>query len=68
MDALTLFQKYVTNIKPYGTNQYIGNCPYPEHEDNKPSFTFSSEGLYSCKGCPVKGNAVTFAKDFNEDP
>ena len=68
-DVFGLFNNHVQNIKSSGTNQWIGNCPFPEHQDRKASFSFNSEhGLYNCKGCGEEGNAIKFAKAMGENP
>lgn len=68
-DVFGLFNNHVQNIKSSGTNQWIGNCPFPEHQDRKASFSFNSEhGLYNCKGCGQEGNAIKFAKAMGENP
>ena len=68
-DVFHLFEKYVDNIKSSGTNQWVGNCPFPNHPDRKASFCFNSEhGLYNCKGCGEQGNAIKFAKAMGENP
>ena len=68
-DVFGLFNNHVQNIKSSGTNQWIGNCPFPDHQDRKASFCFNSEhGLYNCKGCGEEGNAIKFAKAMGENP
>ena len=68
-DVFGLFNNHVQNIKSSGTNQWIGNCPFPNHPDKKASFCFNSEhGLYNCKGCGEEGNAIKFAKAMGENP
>ena len=46
---LDLFERHVQNIRPSGSDQYKGLCPF--HDDTKPSFTFSADGLFFCFGC-----------------
>jgi len=67
-DIYQLFEKYVDDIKNGGTNQFLGRCPFPNHEDNKRSFSFNADGLYNCKGCGEQGNPVKFAKAMGENP
>lgn len=57
-----LFFDRINRIKPTGKDGWIGICPFPEHDDTDPSFSWNSEGLYKCFGCGASGNAVTFAK------
>lgn len=51
---------YIAPNKPY----VMYNCPFPDHEDNKPSFMVHITG-YKCKGCGKKGNYFQFLKDYN---
>lgn len=40
------------------------SCPFPDHEDNHPSFMVHKTG-YSCYGCNRKGNYWQFLKEYN---
>ena len=40
------------------------HCPFPDHDDNKPSFMVHEKG-YKCYGCERKGNYWQFLKDYN---
>lgn len=51
---------YISPNKPY----VMYNCPFPDHEDNKPSFMVHPKG-YACKGCGKTGNYFQFLKDYN---
>jgi putative DNA primase/helicase len=65
-DIINLFSRYCNKIQKGSGGQYVSLCPF--HDDTNRSFSFNIyEGLYNCKACGVKGNAVTFAKHFNED-
>ena len=65
-DILGLFERHCDNLKGRG-NQRIALCPF--HEDTKHSFSINIDsGLYNCKACGESGNAVKFAKAFDEDP
>ena len=61
---LEIFERNVKNIRSSGTDQYKGLCPF--HDDTKPSFTFSADGLFFCHGCGIKGNAYQFATFLGE--
>jgi DNA primase len=38
-----------------------GQCPFPSHNDESPSFSVSVEaGLYYCFGCGRRGDPITF--------
>lgn len=68
MDFIPLFEKYVPNLKKGSGNQWRGNCPFRSEKTKKnKSFCIDMDkGLYHCKSCAAKGNAVTFAKHFGE--
>jgi len=42
--------------------EFIGCCPFPDHNDSTPSFSIAIEGekkgLYQCFGCSSKGNII----------
>lgn len=40
------------------------NCPFPDHDDNHPSFQVHITG-YKCHGCGKNGNYWEFIKDYN---
>ena len=61
-----MYSSYVEKIKPTGSNQYIGLCPF--HNDKTPSFAFEDvDGKHICfsSNCGVKGNASQFAEVFD---
>ena len=64
-DPIPMFERHIGKIKQLSNGQYLGLCPF--HSDGKPSFSFDYQGLYNCKACGVKGNAITFAKAIGED-
>jgi len=64
-DPIPMFERHIENIRELSNGQFIGLCPF--HSDGKPSFSFDYQGLYNCKACGVKGNAITFAKAVGED-
>lgn len=67
MNHLNLFQKYVPNLSRDYDNQWRGNCPFhTERTPKNKAFCIDMDnGLYHCKSCGTKGNAVTFTKHFN---
>lgn len=65
-DVLNMFNRHCNKMQKLSGSQYIALCPF--HDDTKRSFSFNEEGLYNCKACGVSGNAVKFAKHFNENP
>ena len=65
-DVLSLFNKHCDKMQSLSGGQYVSLCPF--HNDTKRSFSFNEDGLYNCKACGESGNAITFAKAFNENP
>lgn len=54
-----------TELKGRG-DQYMGLCPFPDHNEKTPSFSVSeSKQLYNCFGCKKGGNIITFLKDYS---
>ncbi len=66
MTAMDLYEKHIKKIKRSGNNNYVGLCPF--HNDTHQSLGFNEIGLYNCFTCGAKGNAISMAKHFNEDP
>lgn len=51
-------------IREYPEKEYVMyNCPFPDHEDKKPSFKVNKKGYY-CYGCGKRGNSWQFLKDY----
>ncbi len=70
-DSLALFRAYVPGLKRCASGvEWLGRCPYLDCSDKKaPKFYVNTgSGQYHCKRCGAKGNAVTFAKHFGDDP
>lgn len=65
-DVFDLFSKHCDNIQKLSGGQFIAICPF--HNESKRSFSFNEDGLYNCKACGESGNAITFAKAFDENP
>lgn len=52
-------------VRYYPEKKYVMyNCPFPDHEDIKPSFRVHKAGYY-CYSCQRKGNYWQFLKDYN---
>lgn len=66
---LAFYQKYRPQVSPAGGDEYKCICPFPSHEDTKPSFQFNAEtGKFFCHGCSKKGHIFDFyAKLHNLD-
>lgn len=60
-DIVKIIGKHV-ELKRSG-NEYKGCCPF--HGEKTPSFFVNPQkNLYNCFGCGVKGNALTFLKEY----
>lgn len=60
-DIVKIIGKHV-ELKRSG-GEFKGCCPF--HGEKTPSFFVNPQkGLYNCFGCGVKGNALTFLKEF----
>jgi len=54
-----------TELKGRG-HQYMGLCPFPDHNEKSPSFSVSeSKQLYHCFGCKKSGNLFTFLENHD---
>lgn len=70
-DYLKLYQRYVKGLKRHGPgSEWAGYCPFPKcNGKSQPKFYVNGEtGQYNCRRCGAKGNAITFAKYFHENP
>lgn len=60
-DLVAMIKKHTT-LKPAG-REFKGCCPF--HGEKTPSFYVNPQtNLYYCFGCGVKGNPISFLKDF----
>ena len=70
-DYLALFGAYVAGLKRCASGvEWLGRCPYADCRDKKTRkfYVNAGSGQFHCKRCDAKGNAVTFAKHFGDDP
>lgn len=64
VDYESLFKEFTSNLKSKG-DQLIGSCPFPDHQDEHPSFNVNKfTGQYSCYGCGRKGNGIAFLMEM----
>ena len=62
----SFYSKYLQNVKRINETEYITLCPFPSHNDTKPSFNFNKQtGQYYCHGCHKKGDAFHFYAKIN---
>lgn len=60
-DLVSMIRKHTT-LKPAG-REFKGCCPF--HGEKTPSFYVNPQtNLYYCFGCGVKGNPITFLREF----
>ncbi len=63
-DLAALVRSRGIDLKPHGTNNLIGCCPF--HDDKEPSFVVTpNKGLYHCLGCGAAGNPIQFVEKFD---
>lgn len=55
-------EKYGGHYKNY-RDGWLLQCPLPGHDDNSPSFSLSTTGLFNCWGCGQKGNFTRLLHD-----
>lgn len=50
-------------------NGYVARCPFTnhQHDDTRPAFNISKEGVFYCFKCGAKGNLITLAKYFGDN-
>ena len=52
------------SLKRIGAN-LVWRCPFPDHEDSKPSFTvYLNKQSYYCYGCRRGGDVICFVMDY----
>lgn len=68
-DYFSLYNRHVKNLTGRGP-QKRGNCPFKVEKTPKDkAFKVNTQtGLHFCTSCGRKGNAISFAKYFDEDP
>ena len=67
IDHRDFFKKILGDpVREYPEKEYIMyHCPFPDHDDKKPSFRVHRCGYY-CYGCQRKGNYWKFKKSYLE--
>lgn len=65
IDHREFFKKILGEpVKEYPEKEYVMyHCPFPDHDDKKPSFRVHRCGYY-CYGCKKKGNYWQFLKEY----
>jgi DNA primase catalytic core len=63
-DLAALVRSRGIELKPHGTGNLAGCCPF--HDDHDPSFIVTpGKGLFHCLGCGAAGNAIQFVQKFD---
>ena len=62
-DHRVFFKQIIGKPAKEYENYNMYHCPFPDHEDLKPSFMVHSKG-YKCLGCSKKGNYWQFLKEY----
>ena len=48
------------------SKNYVARCPFPEHDDQDPSFSVSPDmQMFKCFGCGEGGNVITFLMKYD---
>ncbi len=69
-NPIPLFKKHVNGLSRIkGSSQWVGICPNCSNgsKPKKKFYVNETNGLWDCKRCGRKGNAISFAKDHGED-
>ncbi|MFC1461491.1 CHC2 zinc finger domain-containing protein [Verrucomicrobiota bacterium] len=64
-DLAALARSRGIELKPHGSKDLVGCCPF--HEDHRtPNFIVSpGKGLWHCMACGAAGNAIQFVEKFD---
>jgi DNA primase len=64
-DLVALVRSRGVELKPHGSKDFIGRCPF--HADKEtPNFIVTPEkGLFHCMACGAAGNAIQFVERFD---
>ncbi len=64
VDLATLVRSKNIELKPHGSKDLIGKCPF--HDDDSPSFVVTpSKNLFHCMGCGAAGSVVDFVMKYD---
>ncbi len=55
-------QVMFAELKPVGRGEFICNCPFPDHQDDSPSFRVYPNGSAWCFGCRRGGDIIRLAE------
>ena len=60
-----LIGPYMDRPRLSGSRNLASKCPFPDHDDNSPSFAVNIEnGLWKCHGCNRSGGLVTLLREL----
>lgn len=65
VDMLSIYEEVMDCQAKRTPGGYIATCPFPDHQDNTPSFVMYTEtNSYFCFGCRKSGTASWFKKEM----
>lgn len=67
LDILDVISKFVTSFIEEGHGKYRCLCPFPDHNDTKPSFIIlrdENKNYFKCYGCSRYGGPIRFLMDY----
>jgi hypothetical protein len=60
------YANYLMDVQRAGGDEFKAVCPFPSHDDTKPSFNFNNQtGQFFCHGCNKKGDIFHFYAKHN---
>lgn len=66
MDILELLNKYQIKVEKIG-DKYRTNCPFPDHQDDSPSFIlYPNTNSFYCFGCQRGGDVAQFLIHYHK--
>jgi DNA primase catalytic core len=64
VDLAALVRSKGIELKPHGSKDLIGSCPF--HEEDTPSFVVTpNKNLFHCMGCGAAGSVIDFAMKYD---
>lgn len=65
VDLIEFVQRYTPVKLRKAGREFVGCCPFPDHDDSSPSFSVNPEKqVFYCFGCGRSGDVFVFARQF----
>lgn len=65
VDLIDFVERYTPVKLRKAGREYVGCCPFPDHDDSSPSFSINPETqVFYCFGCQRGGDVFVFARLF----